>query len=169
MELVCQSKLRLDGLKTADLEKYEGLDIKDICSTGLDSGGLNHCAHFVSHALNLGFGMLCGNMSWDTKGQGVCIRVDEIFNRCKLVGTWSDRPLCLKPCLAFVTPATNIQGSHMGSSPKKHIGIFIDDKIWHYSNGSDKVVTDSPERFLVKFKGLYGPKTQLYFGVLGNE
>lgn len=57
----------------------------------------------------------------------------------------------------------------MGSSPKKHIGIFIDDKIWHYSNGSDKVVTDSPERFLVKFKGLYGPKTQLYFGVLGNE
>ncbi|BET24716.1 hypothetical protein EV673_1412 [Limnobacter thiooxidans] len=70
MELVCQSKLRLDGLKTADLEKYEGLDIKDICSTGLDSAGLNHCAHFVSHALDLGFGMLCGNMSWDTKGQG---------------------------------------------------------------------------------------------------
>ena len=53
MELVCQSKLRLDGLKTADLEKYEGLDIKDICSTGLDSAELNHCAHFVSHALDL--------------------------------------------------------------------------------------------------------------------
>ncbi|HEX4857199.1 MAG TPA: hypothetical protein VFV28_10325 [Limnobacter sp.] len=57
----------------------------------------------------------------------------------------------------------------MGSSPKKHIGIFIEDRIWHYTNGSDKVGIDSPERFLVRFKGTYGSNTQLYFGVLGHE
>lgn len=169
LELICQSKLKLESLESKDLEKFDGLDIKDICTTGFNSPGLNHCAHFVSHALNLGFGMLCGNMSWETKGQGVCIRVDEIFNRCKVVGAWDDRPLCLAPCLAFVTPSMNVSGSRMGNSPKKHIGIFVDGKIWHYSNGADKVIADSPERFLIKFKGLYGAKTQLYYGALGHE
>lgn len=96
MELICQSKLKLENLKISDLKTYEGLDIKEICTTGFDSAGLNHCAHFVSHVLELGFGMLCGNMTWQTKGQGVCIRVDEIFNRCKEVGLWVDRPLCLR-------------------------------------------------------------------------
>ena len=169
MELICRSKLKLEKLESKDLQKFEGLDIKEICSTGFDSAGLNHCAHFVSHAIDLTFGMLCGNMAWETKGRGVCIRVDEIFNRCKEVGAWESRPSCLVPCLAFVTPSTNVTGNRMGSSPKKHIGIFTDGRVWHYSNGSDKVVTDSPERFLIKFKGLYGAKTQLYYGALGHE
>ncbi len=97
------------------------------------------------------------------------LRVDEIFNRCDEVGLWAQRPLCLSSCLAFVTPSTNVSGNRMGSSPRKHVGIFIDGNIWHYSNGSDKVITDSPERFLVKFKGLYGSNTQLYYGALGYE
>ncbi len=62
--LICESKLKLEKLKTSDLDSYHGLNIKDICTTGFDSAGLNHCAHFVSHALELCFGMLCGNMSW---------------------------------------------------------------------------------------------------------
>lgn len=169
MELICQSKSKLENLESADLEKFEGLDIKEICTTGFNSAGLNHCAHFVSHALDLRFGMLCGNMAWETKGQGACIRVDEIFNRCREVGSWADRPICLSPCLAFVTPSTNINRDRMGSSPKKHIGIFVDGKIWHYSNGSDKVITDSPERFLIKFKGLYGSNTKLFYGTFGHE
>ncbi len=169
MNLVCDSKLKLESLQTSDLVQYQGLDIKDICSTGFNSSGLNHCAHFVSHAIDLQFGMLCGNMSWATRGQGVCIRVDEIFNRCVHVGGWFNKPKCLTPCLAFVTPSSNVSGKTMGSSPKKHIGIFVDDLVWHYSNGSDRVITDSPERFLIKFKGLYGASTQLYFGALGYE
>jgi hypothetical protein len=57
----------------------------------------------------------------------------------------------------------------MGSSPSKHIGIYCGDSVWHYSNTNDKVVKDSPESFLIKFKGVYGSKTKMYFGDFGFD
>lgn len=113
--------------------------------------------------------MLCGDMKYQSRGKGVSIRVNQLFNACSKVGLWQDRPLDLKPCLAFVTPENNIKGAVMGNSPSKHIGIYHGDFIWHYSNSSDKVVTDSSERFLIKFKGVYGAKTKMYFGDFGFD
>ena len=96
----------------------------------------NLCAHFVSHALGLKIGMLCGDMKYKSRGKGASIRVN---------------------------------GSEMGSSPSKHIGIYCGDSVWHYSNTNDKVVKDSPESFLIKFNGVYGSKTKMYFGDFGFD
>jgi hypothetical protein len=35
----------------------------------------------------------------------------------------------------------------MPNRPKKHIGIFCDGAVWHYSNTRDKVVRVTPESF----------------------
>lgn len=40
----------------------------------------NHCAHFVSHALGLQLGTLCGDMSWKTRHTGASIRCDELYS-----------------------------------------------------------------------------------------
>jgi hypothetical protein len=153
-------------MKKEKLNEYVGKDIKDICDTGYDAANVNHCAHFVSHALDIKIGLICGNMKFSTKGKGASIRVNEIYNECTERGEWDKRPQSTKTCLAFTTLSSNINNGEMGDHPRKHIGIFVEDKIWHYSNRNDKVTTDSPESFINKFKGVYGFSAQLYFGVL---
>ena len=156
----------LTDLKKEDLTPYEGKDIKDICNTGYIAANVNHCAHFVAHALGLTHGLLCGSMKWDTRGTGASLRVNEVYNACGERGTWSSKPQGTKICLAFVTLPGNVTGSTMGNHPKKHIGICIEDAIWHYSNRNDKVVTHSPTAWHTRFKGVYGKSTEMYYGVL---
>jgi hypothetical protein len=162
----CQScaKARLADLDVATLTALEGKTISDFCNTNYVAANINHCAHFVSHLLDLKIGMICGAMSWATRKQGVTLRVDEIYNQCAQKGLWFSKPANLLNCLAFVTPESNVNTQIMGNNPRKHIGICIGGKVWHYSNGQDKVVSDSTERFLIKFKGAYGATTQMYFG-----
>ena len=47
----------------SDLQDYVGKSIDKICTNGFTSHSQNHCAHFVSHALGLQLGMLCGDVS----------------------------------------------------------------------------------------------------------
>jgi hypothetical protein len=117
-----------------DLNEYVGKDIKDICDTGYDAANINHCAQFVSHVLGIKVGMICGNMKYATKGKGASIRVNEIYNKCSEKGEWVKRPICTDFCLAFATLPSNFENSEMGDHPRKHIGIFLKDTIWHYSN-----------------------------------
>lgn len=156
----------IDDITTTELAAYEGKDIADICNTGYDAANVNHCAHFVSHVLEITIGLICGSMKYDTRGTGTSLRVNEIYNSCSTRGVWADKPISTKRCLVFATRPSNMDGSEMGEHPRKHIGIYVDRNVWHYSNSGDKVVKDSVEAFLLKFKGAYGSSTALYYGVL---
>ncbi|MEM7423581.1 MAG: hypothetical protein AAF334_07640 [Pseudomonadota bacterium] len=149
---------------TEYLNGYVDKDIKDICDTGFDAANHNHCAHFVSHAMDIKTGLVCGSMAYATRGQGTSIRVNEIYNSCSERGLWSAKPHGKKMGLAYVTLPGNVDRSgDMGSNPKKHIGVFVNDTIWHYSNGQDKVVTHSPTDWHTRFRGVYGSSTQMYY------
>jgi hypothetical protein len=126
------------------LNGYLGNNIIDICAFGFTDATENHCAHFVSHVLQLEFGYKCAR-------NGRCIRVQEIFARCPDVGKFADRPG--EACLVFVTKAANVdlKRKTMVNVPKKHIGIFVNGTIWHYSNSRDRVVTQTPEQFVLHY------------------
>jgi len=161
-----KAKKAIENLTKEMVNAYKGKDIKDICDTNFVDSRINHCAHFISHVIGLKIGMICGDMKFNTKGKGTSIRVNEIYNSCSSNGLWSDRPKSTTHCLIFATIDTNMKSKKMMEHPRKHIGIYINGVVWHYSNSGDKVVTDSAESFSTKFKGVYGKNTVTYFGTL---
>lgn len=134
----------------ADLNAYLGKNISEICPTGFHSNSDNHCAHFVSHALGLRFGITCRSMV-RSDGVAASIRVQEIFPYCPRVGAWSDLPPELQTGLVFILRASNVDltAKTIVNVPRKHVGIFCGSSrtIWHYSNSRDKVVSQTPEQF----------------------
>ena len=67
----------------------------------------------------------------------------------------------------------------MGSSEFKHIGIWMRNnipacgisEIWHYANGSDKVISQTKEDFVKYFDERYkkaGDSVEYYYGVFGR-
>jgi hypothetical protein len=158
----------LRNVTPKDLDAKAGKTITDFCSV-LTAADLNHCAHFVSHALDITVGMRCGNMRWATRGTGVSIRVDEIFNYCTDRGPWASLPNTHNACLIFVTLAGNVTTSAgglptMGDQPRKHIGIHISGHVWHYSNGQDFVIRETVSAFETRFRGTYGTNIALFYG-----
>jgi hypothetical protein len=142
------------------LNTYVGKHIKDICECQLIDDSLNHCAHFVSHAMGFHFGYTCKHQTG--KGEkGASIRVHELFAKCSEVGNWSD--LKAASCLVFVIASSNVklESKVMTNVPQKHVGIYISGTIWHYSNSRDKVVTQTPEAF---GKHYPGTKIALFYG-----
>jgi hypothetical protein len=132
----------------AELDTYVGREITTICGNGFTDPNHNHCAHFVSHVLGFGFLYTCRNMVHGPK-PAANIRVHEIFSQCPSVGTWASHPASLDPCLVFITNPSHVDLVHrtMVNHPKKHIGIFCDGEVWHYSNTRDKVVRVPPASF----------------------
>jgi len=86
------------------LDSYLGKHIRDICGNGYVNDSDNHCAHFVSHVLNLKFGATC-HMLGNGKGPAANVRVQEVFGRCSKAGTWESRASTLPMCLVFITNA----------------------------------------------------------------
>ncbi len=131
----------ISSLSADLLNQYVGKNIVDICAFGFASGAENHCAHFVSHVLQLEFGYTCAR-------GGRNIRVQEVFAKCPEVGEFDDRPG--QSCLVFVTKASNVHLAKkiIDNVPKKHIGIFYNGTIWHYSNSRGHVVTQVPSEFI---------------------
>lgn len=134
------------------LTKYLGKRIDQICQFSLAKKHTeNHCAHFVSHVMKYdGFAVTCKSFTSADKqlpGKGAAIRVDDIFNVAPKVGPWEQRPPGLVSCLIFVTNSGNMRRTgtrlEMKSHRNKHIGIFIDGTVWHYSNTADQVAKDS--------------------------
>jgi hypothetical protein len=41
----------------------------------------------------------------------------------------------------------------MANVPKKHVGIYRDGTIWHYSNSKRRVVTQTPQEFSHHYSG----------------
>jgi hypothetical protein len=151
----------------ASLSAYVGKPIADICSNGFSSPSQNHCAHFVSHALDLQIGMLCGDMTWATKKTGASIRCDELFNGLSATGPWEEKPEVDDGLLIFVLSARNVLNGRMLNTPQKHVGIFFSGQVFNFSNGQHKVVIDvSVEAFHNKFKHSYaGNDISLFYGV----
>lgn len=158
----------LRDVTRAQLDAMVGRTIGDFCSV-LTAADLNHCAHFVSHALDVTTGMRCGNMQWATRGTGVSIRVDEVFNHCTDRGPWASLPTGYNACLIFVTMAGNVTTPPgglptMGTQPRKHIGIHRGGDVWHYSNGQDRVIRETVAEFETRFRGAYGTGIALFYG-----
>ncbi len=149
---------------TVQMNALLGKTISEICTCKFHDANINHCAHFVSHVIGYQFGFTCFSMTGKgTKEKKANIRVQEVFPKCKSVGKWADKPATLKSGLVFITHKNNVNLAQkkMVNVPKKHIGIFIGDKIWHYSNTQDKVVTQTPEQFSHHYPE---PGTTMYFG-----
>lgn len=150
------------------LNGWVGKTIEDICHRyGKTGDTINHCAHFVSHVLQLRIpgAALCSNVNTDDKrfvyaerAQGYCVRVDEVFNSC------NNRALYLEKeggsFLMVATYASNITSKDpltIGNAKTKHIGIVDSGYVYHFSNGQDKVV----QQTVGEFAKHYGQKTIL--------
>ncbi len=151
----------------AQLQGYVGKSIADICTTGLTSPTQNHCAHFVSHALGIQLGMLCGDMAYKTRHTGASIRCDELYNRLAQTGPWDERPAASDGLLIFVLSASHVINGTMMNVPQKHVGIYCYGQVYNFSNTQHKVVADpSVEVFHKKFKLTYaGNDISLFYGV----
>ena len=149
-------------VSAADLNRLVGKNINHICGNGFANPNDNHCAHFVGHAMDYSFGYTC-KIASGGKLAGANLRVHEIFARCPTVGTWGDKPITLATCLVFVTNAShvNVATKTMDNIPQKHIGIFIQGMIWHYSNSHHRVVTQTPDQFIHHYPG---PGVALFYG-----
>jgi hypothetical protein len=58
------------GLGIDEVSRYVGKSVKDVCAFGYGkkSDPQNHCAHFVSHALNIQVGIVCTDLlPWNVK------------------------------------------------------------------------------------------------------
>jgi hypothetical protein len=124
----------------------------------------NHCAHFVSHVLNLSLGATCLTMTG--KGaSGASIRVHELFRNCGMVGSWDNFPTPLIKCLAFVTDKSNVDLAKktMQNVPKKHVGIYYFGTIYQYKNAFHQVISQTPEEFSHHYSG---DDIKLFFGTI---
>lgn len=136
------------------LSNYLGKNIKDICTNGYHNNNDNHCAHFVSHVMGFSFGFLCRMMTGKGNG-GATIRVHELFAKCGSVGQWEDKPSQVSSCLVFVTSRANVdlKSRKMANVPKKHVGIYHNKEIYHYSNTQDKVIKQTVGLFSKHYRG----------------
>jgi len=145
------------------LHEFLGKNIDTICPNGYAAPHDNHCAHFVSHAMGFRFGYTC-QAATSGKSPGANLRVHELFSRCSAVGGWTDRPAALmNGCLVFVTAGShvNLAAKVMANVPQKHVGIFRNGTIWHYSNAHHRVVTEQPTQFVHHY---HGPGIELFYG-----
>lgn len=147
-----------------DLEAFLGRNIARICDNRFHLQSDNHCAHFVCHALGFSFSFNCR----DHKGggrPGANIRVHEVFANCPRVGRWDDANTGIGQ-LIFVTrkDAVNLATRTMRNIPQKHIGIFQNNRVYHYSNTEKKVVKQTVPDFLDRFQRTYSGDQGLFFG-----
>ena len=137
--------------------------IADFCRNNFTGTGENHCAHFVCHVLELDSGYDCKTHK-NGSHQGSCLRVQELFPECPQVGNWNNAPQGMK--IVFVTDKANVDltAHTMRNVPKKHVGIFSDGNVYHYSNSQDTVIRQTPTDFLARFQAFYGGNQGLFFG-----
>jgi hypothetical protein len=166
--------MNLNALTAEALASFEGKGPGDFCTTGLNTPGQNHCAHFVCHAIGLKVGRpLCGDMKYSTRHTGVTMRVNDVFNYCTVEGFFEADgviPAAMQGKNAFFVIATiksNLEdrgGSiFMMDNPHKHIGIWLADSVWNFSNGQHLVVRDEPGVFFKKMRRAYGEHTTFVY------
>jgi hypothetical protein len=146
------------------MEPFLGSNINKICENGLHDPKLNHCAHFVSHAVGLTFPFTRRQLVGG-KSQPANIRVHEVFAECPRVGIWQDADKT-KDQLIFVTrkDVVDVATKTMQNIPQKHIGVYHDGHVYHYSNTEDRVVRQTVDAFYKRFQRAYRGDQGLFFG-----
>ena len=156
--------------------------ISDICNSSLAKiNSQNHCAHFVSHALNIHKkgSADCKTFTYKDKHNPAVkssyIRVNDIFNNCKKRGEWNRSLACDSYLLIFATRQSNIDTNKtppvMQDHPVKHIGIYHNGYVWHYSNTLRQVKKDLLTEWINTFKRVYADKKNpdnevvFYYGI----
>lgn len=154
---------------TDGLEEYlndcVGKHISNFCGTGFVNDNAHHCAHFVSHILNLKMSPLCGG------GQhGVCVSVQTLASHSPWFKEFNPQgQIPSSFCLVYVAPkaSVNVTGKTI-AGPKRHVGIYHAGRVWHYENNSnfERVVsyTLSGSDGVSKFAGRYGSTCGLWIG-----
>ena len=148
-----------------DLNLLLDKTISDCCENGFTGSNINHCAHFVCHVIGGDFGYTCKKHTGGRK-PGANIRVQEVFAQCPRVGAWPyDGD---DACLIFVTRKENVDVSKkaMVNHPRKHVGIWQDGRVYHYSNRRDIVVRQTFDEFRRDFDGAYGGEQGYFFGTV---
>lgn len=150
------------------LNSYVGYSMREICPHGLDSRNKNHCAHFVSHVLQMSFGCTCASLKGRRNSYGAAnVRVHEIFERCP---TTIELNMCptIGDGVIFVSKHNNFRGKpvRMRNVPKKHVGILLNGVVWHYSNTRNKVITQTVSEFLFHYSR---QKNSLWIGTFPNS
>lgn len=148
----------------AILDDYVGKEITDICEVGYDARGDNHCAHFVSHALELRHGFLCTGMKHGRPEQGASLRCNELYNALAQRGPWDEAPGQQDGLLIFITVTANMTGAEMGRHPRKHVGIVFGGKVYNYGNTEDKVRAEpTVDSFKSRLGRTYGGLSNVSF------
>ncbi|HEY3653704.1 MAG TPA: hypothetical protein VGL34_01845 [Steroidobacteraceae bacterium] len=147
------------------LSDYENKPITEICQNFTDTH-FNMCAHFVSHVLGLGFGYTCRVQSGHTVSPGANLRVQEVFAQCPEVGEWDAKSTAATDSgLIFVTTKMNkvdLSTKYFNNIPKKHVGIYIGDAVFHFSNSEKKVLMQDTQTFLTHVKHHYSAIKAFY-------
>lgn len=136
------------------LNSYLNRHISEVCGNGYDDNDDNHCAHFVNHVLNTAFGVTCRSLvaSSARHATGANVRVHETFAACPNPRELLECPESIE-ALIFISATHNFVRHKDGSVtlnnvPKKHIGLFLDGVVWHYSNSRHKVITQTLDLFI---------------------
>ncbi|MBK7704220.1 MAG: hypothetical protein IPJ30_00225 [Acidobacteria bacterium] len=148
---------------STELDAFVGVHISRICGCGFHNDNENHCAHFACHILGLRFGATCRGMTGQgDRADSASIRVQEVFERCRRVGRWGDKPASILSGFIFVIAPGNIsiRRHTMSNVENKHLGIFVGNTVWQYKNSERKVVKQTPE----EFSRHYGPGYGIYYG-----
>ncbi len=150
-----------------DVSKFLHKGISDICPHKYV--GLNNCAHFVGHALDIRLGILC-NLTHKAESGRASIRVNDIYNNLMTTGLWKDRPQLAQgqQLLIFVTSAKHVDADDiMNDNPHKHMGIVVGSSVYNYSNSHHKVVADTVQHFFDKCDAVYPEDdVTLYYGIV---
>ncbi|QFT10010.1 hypothetical protein [Vibrio sp. THAF190c] len=151
------------------LEESLGKNISQICDGKFHDTSANHCAHYVSHMAGLSFSFNCIDFKGGF-GTPANVRVHEIFSQSPKVGLWSEA-IIEREVLVFVTRTENVDlvNKRMRNVPQKHIGIFANGSVYHYSNSLNQVVKCSPQQFLSEFNEIYQGEQGLFFGSFPGE
>lgn len=154
-------------LGVLSLNSFLGKSMSEICPSGYAKTSDNHCAHFVGHALDITVGLTCHGMlsKKKRKGERASLRVHVIFDACPTVAEYDDS-MATGRGLMFVSGKSNFVTkagtTTLRNVPKKHIGVFLNGNIWHYSNSRNRVVKQTPSQFLKHYSG----KTAIWLGSL---
>ena len=155
-------------ISLATLRTYVNKSMGDICLNGFTDPGQNHCAHFVSHVLNIQYGTLCNVMTTGPRAQSATIRVNEIYNRLTTKGTWASQPSNADGLLIFVTSARNVSAANiMAAVSRKHVGIHHSGKVFNFANMQHKVVEETVAEFHTRIQAVYSADNDvsLFYGV----
>ena len=149
-----------------NLEEHVGKNISHFCQNGFVGSRTNHCAHYVSHALGLDFSYHCKEHTGGA-GPGANMRVHEVFAQCPMVGRWQDADPA-KTQIIFVTRASHVDVGQkkMVNHPQKHVGIYHDGNVYHYSNSRNHVTRQEVQDFFDTFQRVYSGHQGLFFGLI---